>query len=461
MRIIQSFWSGGVNADLGLNNKAGWLSAEYHWMSWALSCLQFSKFYGGVHLVTDAVGKHLLIDTLQLPYQEVSVELDVLNVYSPKLWALGKIYTYSIQQTPFIHVDGDIYIWDKLPMKFNQAELLGQNIEIDFSYYYKSIAEVQEYFEFIPEAITKYLTENKIIESCNTGIIGGHNLLFFKEYITQSLAFVNKNIHLLENIDMATFNITFEQLLYFSLAKQHNVPITYLIERDENFDATYKGFARFECVPYQTKFIHALGEFKRTPETCQHLAKRLRKDYPAYYYHILRKCQVSGVSLHNKAYYLTALSPEIHTNEYYTHLSTHYQDFYVADTVDNWVYFYGKDMANYIMVEVLFSLTREELLNQTIIFDKDAEIIEEEDTILKQWLKVANIQSLIYEEYELDSLDMILYDVFSEQKTITKGIDELSLYFSKEEIESDYLKFQNLVLDRIKNGLYLGGLRYK
>lgn len=408
------------------------------------------------NLVTDADGKQVLIDILNLPYNEIHSELDILNRYSPKLWALAKIYSYSLQTEPFIHADGDIFIWERFDERINQAELVGQNIEIDFAYYYKSMAEVKEHFEYIPEPILAALSKNSVIRSCNTGIIGGHNLGIFKEYTDLSLAFIDRNVQHLDKIDMPTFNIAFEQLLYCSLAKYRNVPIEYYIEREEDFDPTYTGFARFENVPYQTKFIHALGDFKRTIVTCQHLAKRLRKDYSEYYYRILKVCQESGLVLHNKAYQLLELSPIINNNSYFLHLKTHFETF----EVKNWQYFYGKGMAIYDSVEALYSLSFETLLYQKLIFDDDAEIIEVSEPSFKQILKVANIETLSYEEFELDTLNMVLYDAFLEQKNISQAIKEISVYFPKEEIETDYRKFQNLVLDRIKEGIYRGSLKW-
>ena len=53
---------------------------------------------------------------------------------------------------------------------------------------------------------------------------------------------------------------------------------------------------------------------------------------------------------------------------------------------------------------------------------------------------------------------MILYDVSA--KTIKQAIEEIGQYFPKEELEADYRKFQNLILDCIKAGLYLGALAW-
>jgi hypothetical protein len=48
-------------------------------MSWVLSCISLREHYSDVVLYTDSAGKHLLIDTLHLPYTEVCTVLDDFN----------------------------------------------------------------------------------------------------------------------------------------------------------------------------------------------------------------------------------------------------------------------------------------------------------------------------------------------------------------------------------------------
>lgn len=110
MKIIQSLWSKPSLIT------GGWSEKTFYYMSWALSCLKLKEFYNSVELFTDKKGKEFLIDRLQLPYDKVNIVLDDLNEFNSRLWALGKIYTYSIQHEPFIHVDGDVYIYGKSSM---------------------------------------------------------------------------------------------------------------------------------------------------------------------------------------------------------------------------------------------------------------------------------------------------------------------------------------------------------
>lgn len=469
MKIIQSYWSGSKqsrNEREPLSNKAGWLSPEYHWFSWALSVLQLRQFYDEVELVTDDEGKHILIDILQLPYTKVHTELNVLDNYAHQLWALAKIYTYSLQKEPFIHLDGDIYLWEKLPEHLEKADLVGQNFEIDFAYYYKSMAEVQQHFKYIPECIKKELNENKIIKSCNTGVIGGHNLAIFKEYTSLSLEFINRNEEFLPLIDMPTFNIAFEQFLYYCLSKYTETPISCLIDRGEEFDPTYRGFARFECVPYQTTFIHTLGDFKRTEETCQHLARRLRQDYPDYYYKIIEVCGKKGLKLYSNVYQVPDLSfPIAVSDKVEKNINPNDFAYYQSEKIDyqrninNIPYWYEKDKQVYQQVQDLFSLPLVEILSQKLVFDTDAKIIEINTDSLQQFLLSFDALKMEIREEKLDSLNMILLDSFLESKTIQEVIEEASVYFEAQEIDGMMIVFQNLVLDRIKELMYNKALR--
>lgn len=81
-------------------------------MGWTLSSLTLRKYYEYVELYTDTHGFDVLIKQLQLPYSKAKVVFDDRTRYPKGLWALPKIKTYSLQEKPFIHVDGNIFIWE-------------------------------------------------------------------------------------------------------------------------------------------------------------------------------------------------------------------------------------------------------------------------------------------------------------------------------------------------------------
>ena len=452
MKIVQTFWTRGQQQH-PLHNTGGWLSAEYHWLSWALSVLQLRQFYGEVELITDAVGKHILIDILQMPYTSVQVLLDeALTGYPQELWALAKIYTYSIQNEPFLHVDGDVYIWKRFEKDIEQALLVAQNYEVDFPFYHSPLNIIKNEFQNVPTCMLDELGENAALFSANAGVIGGNLFSFFREYKQLAFNAIDSNPKNLTKVEYKYLNICFEQFLYYCLAKEKNVSLSYVIDNNGQFDSAYPGFANFHKVPYKTWFIHCMAEYKQQEVVVRHLAKRLRQDFPIHYYHILRLCQASGLALHNKVYDAPALSLSQHDDAYFVGLDPSQL------TPQSPPYFYAKDVVAYHATQDLFSLPFEQILFQKIAFSADAAITEETEPILAQTLQCVNLQTQAYEERPLDNLDMILYDACSVTKTIEQIIKEIGQYFPKAELEVDYRQFENLVLDRIRTGLYLGAL---
>src|ERR1700761_6932720 len=118
MRIIQS-----LKTPTGIADRNGWLSPEFNWMSWALSCLQLKTLHGNVELYTDSYGKYVLIDILQLPYSKVHVVLDGAGAAHHMLWAYSKLIVYALQQDPYVHIDGDVFLWERIGSHLLEAPL--------------------------------------------------------------------------------------------------------------------------------------------------------------------------------------------------------------------------------------------------------------------------------------------------------------------------------------------------
>ena len=102
----------------------GWAAPEYHLMSWALSCLQLNKIYGNAALYASSSGAKLLVDILGLPYNDVHITHDEFYLPDKKLWALSKIHTYSLQNAPFVHLDGDVFIFLNFQNRYSAENLL-------------------------------------------------------------------------------------------------------------------------------------------------------------------------------------------------------------------------------------------------------------------------------------------------------------------------------------------------
>ncbi|MFH7014941.1 DUF6734 family protein [Flavobacterium sp. FlaQc-47] len=299
MRIIQSAWA--CNKTDLLDTNSGWLSPEYNLMSWSLSCLQLKQYYPELVLYCDNVYSKMLIDTLQLPYSEVICNLDKLNIYHPQLWALPKIFAYSQQEKPFLHVDGDVFIWKKFEDKLLKGNLIAQNIEAATEYYEKIMLSLESALNYFPVDIINERKSINPILAYNAGILGGSDIEFFKEYTAEAFNFVGKNTLNLLKINVSDFNIFFEQYLFYCLVKKKKKKVNVLLPEIIG-DNQYKGFGDFSKVPYEKQYLHLLGNYKRNEFVCKQMASRLRQDYPEYYYRIIELFKTNNRQLF-KDYY--------------------------------------------------------------------------------------------------------------------------------------------------------------
>lgn len=284
-KIVHSFWT--LPSRLKGYNKfeGGWVEKKYNYMSWALSSLQFARFYKEVELVTDRYGADLLIDRLKLPYTSVRVELDRLNNYHPNLWALGKTVAYGIQDKPFIHADGDIFIYDHLPEKIEKAPLVAQHMEVDFPYYYPIANSLMEHFRYVPDYMRKDRAENQVIRAYSAGLMGGQDTGFMKTYSREVFRFINRNLSLLEKVHVNSLNVIFDQYLFYCLTKDNNREVTCYTG---NVTRRFEGFTDFAGIPTRSTYLHPVDVFKKNRTNCEQIAYRLRRDYPAYFYRITR-----------------------------------------------------------------------------------------------------------------------------------------------------------------------------
>ncbi|NML37851.1 hypothetical protein HHL17_11660 [Chitinophaga sp. G-6-1-13] len=294
MKIVQSLWSKPGHKRMEWN-KCGWPDRKYNYYSWTLSALQFRKFYDDVELVTDQAGYELLIDKLKLPYTSVKVELDQLNDYHEDLYALGKVYAYGLQDGPFIHADGDVFIWRPFDASLEQAALVCQCKEDgeDYNRWYAGVfMEIAQAFSTYPQVLDRTVSRNNRLIAANAGIIGGREMGFFREFVREAFAFIDKNLDSLHKINIDLFNSIFEQLLFHAMSEDAGLTINYL---HPDFVRFGNDIIDFTGVPDRTGFIHTIGAHKKSWFTLDALEFRLKKDYPDYYrniHHLIKTHQV-------------------------------------------------------------------------------------------------------------------------------------------------------------------------
>lgn len=282
MKIVQSLWTKPLlNRKDGSYSRSngGWLSEKDYLLALSYSSLKLKRHYPDVELVTDKKGKELLIDMLGLPYSDCHICLDQFNNLSPLMWVVPKVFSYSVVDTPFLHVDNDVFIWGRFPRHIEVAELAVQNMEVNFDFYYDALDYVKN-FRHLPKYIASYKGRNDSVTSVNAGIIGGSDYDFYQEYISEVLEFLKMNKDFLNDNQVGKLTVIIDQFFFYSLALEKNKKITPLID---TVSPDYLEALAFYKTPILSKFIHAVGGAKKDPLVSELVSQYLRYEFPEVY----------------------------------------------------------------------------------------------------------------------------------------------------------------------------------
>ena len=254
---------------------SNWVNKFMFYHTYALSALLVRKHYAGkTTLVTDTFGKELLIDKLELPYDEVIVCLDRLNEYPGEFWALGKIYTYSLFSSPFIHLDFDFLLASPFEPEFTEADLVAYMNENDSNRQKPYRKCVEDYFlnYRVSESIRRYFTDYQNI-AYNAGVFGGTETDIFKELWAITKGIIDQNIEQIRTdavADPRSFymtNVILEQYLFACLARQKKLTVACLHNNenllgDDNFWLSQQNLPKYKVHYFPSQHAHMVGHNK-------------------------------------------------------------------------------------------------------------------------------------------------------------------------------------------------------
>jgi hypothetical protein len=256
---------------------------------WKLSLALANKNYYNVYLICDKFYLKLLG---KLPFKKI---FPILRIREDQdhIWSIGKLLAYDFiahQNEPFLHIDSDVFLWEKLPEDLTSKGIFVQNKE-HFSYPNSQ----DKNLKFYPAYRVDYLSDlnsdqipkewKAFIElprsqtfAYNVGIIGGYDLEFFKEYVRYSIDIINNknyysfwkvNKNKLNNYDFAEcdFNtilaVIYEQFTLGVYAHINKKTIHTLLKGTDD----YEGAKNY-------KYTHLLG-LKGNPEIVDNINRRL------------------------------------------------------------------------------------------------------------------------------------------------------------------------------------------
>ena len=288
MRAVWSFWT----KPFLEFRRSVWISDKHHLLSWVLSFNTARKHFGKTALWTDDAGARLLVDALGLEFDTVSIELNALTDHDAKWWALGKIYTYRLQNEPFIHIDNDAFLWKPLPVN-SDSPLFAQNPDpfVPGSSYY-----MPERFEqalsgmsrgWLPKEWIWFRSSGHAQRAECCGVFGGTHIEFIRHYAELAIQIVeypnNQKAFLALN-DQVERNILVEQYLLSACIEYHkncfdspysNLNICYL------FNSITEAFDPRKAA--EAGYTHLIGSAKKNKLIANKLEQRVKRDYPAAY----------------------------------------------------------------------------------------------------------------------------------------------------------------------------------
>jgi hypothetical protein len=296
MRTVWSFWSRPHQAGTG----PGWREPVHHLLAWGLSVRLASAHYPDTMLVTDTPGRSLLVEELGLPFGEVSTALDDLADADPRLWALGKLVAYGMQDGPFVHLDTDVFLWRPLPPALVTAPAFAQHpeelavsrpggplaIEAAFRSGGLPLPPEWQWYRSHPAGGGPG-SPGGIYREANCGIVGGANPALLRHYahVALDLALGPQNAPAWSAMPSdGLVNMTLEQFLLpacvdyhrFAPASPHRGSyLRYLFPSAA--DAYDPAAAR------RAGYTHLLGPAKQHPETMARMTARVAAEDPAFY----------------------------------------------------------------------------------------------------------------------------------------------------------------------------------
>ena len=294
MRAVWSFWTKPIR-DHGL---VGWIDTKHHLFSWVLSVETARRHYPETSLITDDDGARMLIDRLGLPFENVSTALSTLESHNSQWYAMGKLYAYAMQTEPFVHIDGDVYLWNQLPERMERADVLAQNPEFfnfGASYYRPDALEralAKNGHGWIPEEWRWFRSSGLPQKAESCGIIGGTRIDFFNYYAKLAIKLIE---HPSNRLAWSHLESYAERML---LAEQYllSACIEYHKRRKDSafkginaeylFDSLSDAFRPDKAE--RAGFTHLIAGAKSDRAIAARLEIRVKRDYPHHYERCLK-----------------------------------------------------------------------------------------------------------------------------------------------------------------------------
>jgi hypothetical protein len=230
MKAIFSFKSKTLEASYE-KRMAGFYNDHYFIVSFKLAIHCAKQSFDCVELYTDEAGYNLLIKDNQLEFDKVHIILDDLNDIPTDLWMAGKLYAYSLQTEPFIHLDYDLFLLKPISKTFLEMPILVQCEEsLSVAHAYKwGIDWIRSNNINLPVEFD--FSKNipyKDQKAYNLGLVGGQAYWAVAEFGRKTLNLIRDNLDTIKSMTSSMqngINITYEQYFFSQFMGYHRIPV--------------------------------------------------------------------------------------------------------------------------------------------------------------------------------------------------------------------------------------------
>lgn len=261
-----------------------------------LSFNTVKNYFKKTILVTDDFGKSLLIDGLELKFDEVSTELNEMNNESESFWNQGKFKAYLLQEEPFLHFDYDVFLWKNLPASLLEAPLIAQNKreiflndpifdDVDYKIgLLKSL--ISNAREEVPVELAWYLKNRLKLYASSLGIFGGSNLQLIHDYSTKAMNFIRSDRNrsfwdtFISSSNSYTHTTIAEEFLLAAIL-EYNAYHSYESDISYLFDSLESLYSPIKAK--EIGYTHLIGMSKSNVNVITRLENRIISSFPLEY----------------------------------------------------------------------------------------------------------------------------------------------------------------------------------
>jgi hypothetical protein len=262
MRIVMSMWTKPCT-----EGKAhGFNSVKAMIDSLILSVNVAKKHYPDIHFYTDKLGYEWIKPHLdKLPFTSIEVCLDDFNWVPDVYWSFVKVYVYTLQKEPFIHIDNDVFLWDKIPdhilagndFVFQETEPMDWDM---FNFYNNGLS-------LYKDAVPKELEIGNIALNCGVfACLTDKALSVLQRYYDCGKYFV-ENADLIDNLQNESISnrwlasVIIEQVFIYSVIVEKGLKYDTLLDKERK--------------SYRMRYTHMVAHNKRQKPVERKIEERI------------------------------------------------------------------------------------------------------------------------------------------------------------------------------------------